>query len=112
MWRAARLVVDTGVHAQGWTREQAIAYLRQYTALPDHEIETEVDRYIAWPGQALSYYLGERAILQAREKAQSALGAKVNVRAFHDMVLELGSVPMPLLAARGGRVRAGGGQWP
>ena len=70
IWRAARLVVDTGIHAQGWTREQALAYLREYTALPEHEIETEVDRYIAWPGQALSYYLGERAILEARARAR------------------------------------------
>jgi uncharacterized protein (DUF885 family) len=112
IWRAARLVVDTGVHSQGWSRERAIAYLHDYTALPDHEIETEVDRYIAWPGQALSYYLGERAILQAREKAQSALGAKFNVRAFHDMVLELGSVPMPVLAARVDRFIAEGGKGP
>ncbi|HVU21268.1 MAG TPA: DUF885 family protein, partial [Rhizomicrobium sp.] len=74
IWRAVRLVVDTGVHSQGWTREQAIAYMRQYTALPDHEIETEVDRYIAWPGQALSYYLGEMAIKKARAKAEAALG--------------------------------------
>ncbi len=66
IWRAARLVVDTGVHWQGWSRERAIEYLRSYTALPEHEIETEVDRYIAWPAQALSYYLGERAILQSR----------------------------------------------
>jgi uncharacterized protein (DUF885 family) len=112
IWRAARLVVDTGVHSQGWSRERAIAYLHEYTALPDHEIETEVDRYIAWPGQALSYYLGEQAILQAREKAQSALGAKFNVRAFHDMVLELGSVPMPVLAARVDRFIAEGGKGP
>jgi len=112
IWRAARLVVDTGVHSQGWSRERAIAYLREYTALPDHEIETEVDRYIAWPGQALSYYLGERAILQAREKAQSALGTQFNVRAFHDMVLELGSVPMPVLSARVDRFIAEGGKGP
>jgi uncharacterized protein (DUF885 family) len=112
IWRAARLVVDTGVHSQGWSRERAIAYLREYTALPDHEIETEVDRYIAWPAQALSYYLGERAILQAREKAQGALGAKFNVRAFHDMVLELGSVPMPVLAARVDRFIAEDGKGP
>jgi uncharacterized protein (DUF885 family) len=112
IWRAARLVVDTGVHSQGWSRERAIAYLHEYTALPDHEIETEVDRYIAWPGQALSYYLGERVILQGREKAQSALGAKFNIRAFHDMVLELGSVPMPVLEARIDRFIAEGGKGP
>ena len=96
-WRAARLVVDTGVHAQGWTREQAQQYLRENTALSDHEIETEVDRYISWPGQALSYYLGEMAILNARHKAEAALGPKFNIRAFHDAVLELGSVPLPVL---------------
>ena len=70
IWRAARLVVDTGVHAEGWTREQAMDYLREYTALPEREIGTEVDRYIAWPGQALSYYLGERAILEGRARAE------------------------------------------
>ncbi|MEO7029014.1 MAG: DUF885 family protein [Acidobacteriaceae bacterium] len=96
-WRAARLVVDTGVHSQHWTREQAQAYLHDNTALSDHEIETEVDRYISWPGQALSYYLGELAILKARHKAEAALGAKFNLRAFHDAVLELGSVPLPVL---------------
>ncbi len=96
-WRAARLVVDTGVHAQGWTREQAQEYLRENTALSDHEIETEVDRYISWPGQALSYYLGEMAILKARHKAEAALGPKFNIRAFHDAVLELGCVPLPVL---------------
>ena len=76
-WRAARLVVDTGVHTQGWTRERALAYLADNTALSEHEIETEVDRYIAWPGQALSYYLGQMAILAARQKAEAALGAEV-----------------------------------
>ncbi len=96
-WRAARLVVDTGVHAQGWTREQAQQYLRDNTALSDHEIETEVDRYISWPGQALSYYLGEMAIEKARHKAEAALGPRFNVRAFHDAVLELGCVPLPVL---------------
>lgn len=96
-WRAARLVVDTGIHAQGWTREQAQQYFRENTALSDHEIETEVDRYISWPGQALSYYLGELAILRARHKAETALGAKFNLRAFHDEVLSLGSVPLPVL---------------
>ena len=96
-WRAARLVVDTGLHAQGWTREEAQEYLRENTALSDHEIETEVDRYISWPGQALSYYLGEMAILKARHKAEAALGPKFNIRAFHDAVLELGCVPLPVL---------------
>ena len=105
IWRAARLVVDTGVHAQGWTRSQAIAYLRQYTALPEHEIETEVDRYIAWPAQALSYYLGERAILQARARAEQALGDRFNIRAFHDAVLELGSVPLPVVQSARAPIR-------
>ncbi|HYB33801.1 MAG TPA: DUF885 family protein [Steroidobacteraceae bacterium] len=112
IWRAARLVVDTGVHAQGWTREQAIAYLTQYTALPEHEIGTEVDRYIAWPGQALSYYLGERTLLQGRAAAEKALGERFNIRAFHDAVLELGSVPLPVLEARIGRFIADGGRGP
>jgi uncharacterized protein (DUF885 family) len=112
IWRAARLVVDTGVHSQGWSREQAIAYLRDYTALPEHEIETEVDRYIAWPGQALSYYLGEREILAARDKAEKALGPRFNIRAFHDTVLELGSVPMPVLASRIDRFIAEEGEGP
>ena len=112
IWRAARLVVDTGIHTQGWTREQAIQYLLEYTALPQHEIETEVDRYIAWPGQALSYYLGEMAIWNARHKAEAALGPRFNIRAFHDTVLELGSVPLPVLTARIDRFIAEGGKGP
>jgi uncharacterized protein (DUF885 family) len=112
IWRAARLVVDTGVHSQGWTRERAIAYMHDYTALPEHEIETEVDRYIAWPGQALSYYLGEREILADRAKAEQALGAKFNIRAFNDTVLELGSVPLPVLRARLEKFVADGGKGP
>ena len=112
IWRAARLVVDTGIHAQGWSRERALAYFHDYTALPDHEIETEVDRYIAWPAQALSYYLGEDAILKARAQAEKALGASFNLRAFHDTVLELGSVPLPVLAARIDRFIADGGKGP
>ena len=112
IWRAARLVVDTGIHSMRWTREQAIAYMREYTTLADHEIETEVDRYIAWPAQALSYYLGEMAIVKARAKAESALGAKFNIRAFHDTVLEMGSVPLPLLEARVDRFIAEGGLGP
>ncbi len=112
IWRAARLVVDTGIHAQGWSRDRALDYLRDYTALPEHEIETEVDRYIAWPAQALSYYLGEDAILKARAKAEQALGDRFNMRAFHDTVLELGSVPLPVLAARIDRFIAAGGIGP
>jgi len=112
VWRAARLVVDTGMHAQGWSREQAIGYLRQYTALPEHEIGTEVDRYLAWPGQALSYYLGERAILDARGRAERALGERFNVRAFHDAVLELGSVPLLVLQSRIDRFIVEGGRGP
>jgi len=100
------------VHSQGWTRDQAIQYLRQYTALPEHEIETEVDRYIAWPGQALSYYLGERAILQLRAKAEKELGERFNVRAFHDAVLELGSVPLPVLQEHIAQFIAGAGKGP
>ncbi|HMH28511.1 MAG TPA: DUF885 family protein [Steroidobacteraceae bacterium] len=112
IWRAARLVVDTGIHSQGWSRDRAIAYFRDYTALPLHEIDTEIDRYIAWPAQALSYYLGEDAILKSRAKAEKALGEKFNLRAFHDAVLELGSVPIPVLKARVDRFIADGGKGP
>lgn len=112
MWRAVRLVIDTGIHSKGWTREQAIQYMLEQTALPEHEIETEVDRYIAWPAQALSYYLGEMAIWDARHKAEAALGTRFNIRAFHDTVLELGSVPLPVLTARIDRFIAEGGKGP
>jgi uncharacterized protein (DUF885 family) len=111
-WRAARLVVDTGVHAKGWTRAQAQAYLHDNTALSDHEIETEVDRYISWPGQALSYYLGEMAIVEARVRAEAALGSRFDLRAFHDTVLNLGSVPLPVLRARIDTFIAEGGKSP
>ena len=112
IWRAARLVVDTGIHWQGWTREQALDYFRQNTALPEHEIETEIDRYITWPGQALSYYLGERVFLGGRAKAEKALGDRFNLRAFHDAVLALGSVPLPVLTARIDQFIADGGKGP
>ena len=97
MWRAARLVIDTGVHHKGWTREQALAYLRDNTALSEHEVTTEVDRYISWPAQALSYKLGEMVIMRLRQEAERALGARFDVRAFHDAVLAQGSVPLPVL---------------
>ncbi len=112
MWRAVRLVVDTGVHSKGWTREQAQAYLADNTALSQREVTTEVDRYIGWPGQALSYYLGELEFLKARKKAEAALGPKFDVRNFHDTVLSLGSVPLPVLTARIDRFIAEGGKSP
>lgn len=97
MWRAARLVIDTGLHHQGWTRAQSIKYLAEHTALSQHEVETEVDRYISWPGQALSYKLGELKIIELRQLAQQQLGTRFDIRKFHDAVLETGSVPLPLL---------------
>jgi uncharacterized protein (DUF885 family) len=111
-WRAARLVVDTGLHHLHWTRDQAQDYLRQNTALAEHEIETEVDRYIAWPGQALSYYLGEIEIREDRARAEQALGEKFDIRAFHDTVLSMGSVPLPVLRRRIDRFIAEGGKSP
>ena len=94
MWRAARLVIDTGIHQQGWSREQAIDYLASHTALTQHEVETEVDRYISWPGQALAYKLGELTILRLRKEAEATLGPKFDERRFHDAILALGSVPL------------------
>jgi uncharacterized protein (DUF885 family) len=111
-WRAARLVVDTGIHAQGWTRAQAQQFLHENTALSDHEIETEVDRYISWPGQALSYYLGESDIWRLRHKAEATLGTKFNLRAFHDEIMSLGSVPLPVLDEQVDAFIAGGGVGP
>lgn len=97
MWRACRLVIDTGVHHYGWTREHAIAYLRDHTALSEHEVTTEVDRYISWPAQALSYKLGEITIVRLRAEAEQALGSRFDVKGFHDTILRLGSVPLPVL---------------
>ncbi|MDN4039172.1 DUF885 family protein [Massilia sp. YIM B02443] len=111
-WRASRLVVDTGIHAKGWTREQAQAYLMENTALSKHEVETEVDRYISWPGQALSYYLGQMAIQEARARAEKGLGPKFDIRNFHDTVLQLGSVPLPVLQQRIDQFIADGGPNP
>ena len=100
MWRACRLVIDTGVHHKRWSRDQALAYLRDNTALSEHEVTTEVDRYISWPGQALSYKLGEIAIMRLRREAEAALGTKFDVRKFHDVVLAQGSLPLPVLESQ------------
>lgn len=97
MWRACRLVIDTGVHSKGWNRDKALAYLRDNTALSEHEVTTEVDRYISWPGQALSYKMGEIRIVELRREAERELGPKFDIRAFHDTVLAQGSVPLPVL---------------
>lgn len=97
MWRAARLVIDTGVHHKGWSREQALAFLRDNTALSEHEVTTEVDRYISWPAQALSYKLGEILIVKLRREAEETLGEDFDIKAFHDTILRLGSVTLPVL---------------
>jgi uncharacterized protein (DUF885 family) len=97
MWRAVRLVVDTGVHSMGWTREQAIQFFKDNTGKTDQDITVEVDRYIVWPGQALAYKLGQLKIHELRAEAERRLGAKFNVRSFHDAVLEQGAVPLSLL---------------
>jgi uncharacterized protein (DUF885 family) len=112
MWRACRLVVDTGIHHLGWTRQQAIDYLTVNTALSAREIANEVDRYISWPGQALSYELGYLKIRELRARAEKALGTKFDVRHFHDTVLSTGSVPLPLLEQRIDRFIAEGGPEP
>jgi len=100
MWRACRLVMDTGIHAFGWSREQAMACLQDNSALALHNIETETDRYISWPGQALGYKIGELTIVRLRKKAEAALGDKFDVRAFHDEVLSDGSITMAMLEAK------------
>jgi len=100
MWRAARLVIDTGLHRYGWSRKQAVDYLASHTALSTHEVGTEVDRYISWPGQALAYKLGELTIRRMRAEAEKELGTKFDIKKFHSMLLGLGSVPLPELEAQ------------
>ena len=100
MWRACRLVVDTGVHAKGWTRQQVIDYMSQNTALSIHEVTTETDRYISWPGQAISYKIGEIKIRELRKKAEKALGEKFDIREFHEVILEEGTVTLAIMESR------------
>ncbi len=100
MWRAVRWVVDTGVHAKHWSRQQMVDYFHEHTAMDDPNIETEVDRYIAWPAQALSYKMGQRKILELRERAQWELQTKFDLRAFHDAVLDQGPLPLDVLEGK------------
>ena len=100
MWRACRLVVDTGIHAFDWSREEVVAFMRMNTALSLHEIETETDRYISWPGQALSYKIGELKIRELRLKSEEVLGAEFDIREFHEIILEEGTVTLPILEKR------------
>ncbi|HLN93756.1 MAG TPA: DUF885 family protein, partial [Thermoanaerobaculia bacterium] len=95
-----RLVVDTGLHAKGWPRQQAIDYLASNTALSLHECTTETDRYISWPGQALAYKMGELKLRELRRRAEEALGARFDVREFHDRILGGGAVTLPILDSR------------
>ena len=97
MWRAARLVVDTGLHSKGWSKQQAVDFMLENTALSPANIDAEVNRYITWPGQALAYKIGELKIRELRTRAEEALGARFDLRAFHDAVLENGAVPLDVL---------------
>ena len=110
MWRAARLVIDTGIHHYGWSRDRAVDYLASHTALSEREVGTEIDRYISWPGQALAYKLGEMTMRRVRAKAEAELGPRFDIRKFHDVVLSLGSVPLPALEARIDAFIADGGE--
>ncbi|GAC1421770.1 MAG: DUF885 domain-containing protein [Acidobacteriaceae bacterium] len=100
MWRAIRLVVDTGVHSKHWTREQMVDYFHQHSTLDETNIQSEVDRYISWPGQALGYKMGQLKILELRDRAKAALGSKFDLKAFHDVVLDSGALPMDVLEKR------------
>jgi len=100
MWRACRLVVDTGIHSKGWTRKQAVDFIASNTALSLHEVNTETDRYISWPGQALSYKIGELKIRELRKKAKEKLGSKFDIREFHEVILSQGTVTLSILEQR------------
>ena len=100
VWRAIRLVVDTGVHSQGWTRDQMVEYFRAHSNIDEPTIQSEVDRYIAWPSQALAYKIGQLKILELRDRARKALGDKFDIRAFHDQVVDSGALPLDMLEQR------------
>jgi uncharacterized protein (DUF885 family) len=100
MWRACRLVVDTGMHEFGWSRQQAIDFMKENTAKAENDIIVEIDRYIVWPGQALAYKIGELKIKGLRAKALKELGARFDVRTFHNAVLDDGPLPLDLLESR------------
>jgi Bacterial protein of unknown function (DUF885) len=100
LMRAVRLVVDTGIHSEGWTREQAVAYFRESDAANEPTIQAEIDRYIAWPAQGVSYQIGKLKILDLRNRANQQLGHRFDIRAFHDEILSGGSLPLDMLEAR------------
>ncbi len=100
IWRSIRLVVDTGVHSQHWTREQMVQYFHDHSTIDEPSVQAEVDRYIAWPGQALAYKIGQLKILELRDRAKKELGDKFDIRAFHDQVLDSGALPLDVLDER------------
>jgi len=100
LFRAVRLVVDTGLHSEGWSRDQVVAFFRKYEPVDEPTIQSETDRYIAWPAQALSYKLGQLKFRELRDRAQKELGAKFDIRSFHDEMLNGGVLPLDLLDAR------------
>jgi uncharacterized protein (DUF885 family) len=100
IWRAIRLVVDTGVHSQHWTRQQMVDYFHDHSAIDESSLQAEVDRYIATPAQATAYKIGQLKILELRDRAKKALGGKFDLRAFHDQVIDAGALPLDLLSER------------
>jgi uncharacterized protein (DUF885 family) len=100
MWRSIRLVVDTGVHSQHWSRQQMVDYFHEHSAIDETNVQSEVDRYIAWPGQALGYKMGQLKILELRKRAQTALGPKFDIKAFHDEIIDSGALPLDVLDRR------------
>jgi len=100
IWRAIRLVVDTGVHSQHWTRQQMVDFFHEHSTIDETSLQAEVDRYIAWPGQALAYKIGQLEILKLRDQAKKELGDKFDIRAFHDEVIDSGALPLDVLDER------------